>query len=91
MTTSSETVPVISAGAQRMRQHRLRRQNGLRCVVVQVRQAEVSELTRLGLLPAEQQTDRNAIAKALHQFLDAHLQTPWYAQRAGSDAQRIAR
>ena len=75
--TSSESVPVISAGARRMRQHRQRRQNGLRCVVVQVRQAQVRELTRLGLLPAEQQT-RNAIAKALNQFLDGHLLAPWY-------------
>jgi hypothetical protein len=42
-----------SAGAQRMRAHRQRRRDGLRCIVVQLCETEIDELIRRKLLQAD--------------------------------------
>ena len=49
------TTPPIacSAAARRMRAHRQRRRDGLRCIVVQLRETEIDELIRMGLLQAD--------------------------------------
>jgi hypothetical protein len=47
--SSGPTTPSIacSAAAQRMRAHRKRRRAGLRCVVVQLRETEIEDRSRL--------------------------------------------
>ena len=70
MTTSSEGVPVVSAGARRMRWYRERRRRGITCIKVQMRRSEVEALIACGLLQPAQRQDRNALAAALHRYLD---------------------
>ena len=72
---SDETV-APSAAAARMRAHRERRRNGLRCVTVLLRATEVDELVRRGLLASETRNDENAIVEALHGHLDRTLRPP---------------
>jgi len=72
MTTSSESVPVVSAGARRMRWYRERRRRGLLCVTIQVRQAEISALIQQALLEPSQRQHPAAVAVALHRYLDLH-------------------
>jgi hypothetical protein len=63
----------LSAAARRMRTHRKRRRLGLRCVTVQLRATEVSELTRRGLLKEEERDDYRAVRNAVHHHLDLTL------------------
>jgi hypothetical protein len=65
-----------SAGAQRMRAHRQRRRDGLRCIVVQLRETEIDELIRRKLLQADARNDIYAIRDALHAHFDRTLGTP---------------
>ena len=55
-----------TAAAERMRLHRERRQRGLRCLTIELRETEVDALIRGGLLEHETRNDRNAILKALY-------------------------
>jgi hypothetical protein len=59
-----------------MRRHRERKRDGLRCITVQLRETEIDELIRKGLLPGETRNDRTAIANALHEHFDRWLQPP---------------
>lgn len=56
-----------------MRLHRARRQNGLRCVTVELREREIEALVVKGLLPSNSRGDRAAIRKALYAYLDGTL------------------
>ena len=68
------TTPAIrSAAAERMRRHRERRQFGLRCVTLQVRDGEIEELIRRGLLQADMRNDVHEIREALYAHLDRTL------------------
>jgi hypothetical protein len=71
-TSSGPATPPIacSAAAQRMRAHRKRRQSGLRCLTIELRETEV---TRRKLLEASARHDANALRAALYQHLDATL------------------
>jgi hypothetical protein len=74
MSSGLTTAPIpCSAAAQRMRAHRKRRQAGLRCVVVQLRETEVDVLIRKGLLRIDARNDLNAVVRALYHHLDATL------------------
>jgi hypothetical protein len=66
------TTPPIarSAAARRMRAHRQRRRDGLRCIVVQLRETEIDELVRKGLLQADARNDVYAVRNALHAHFD---------------------
>ena len=66
-----------SPGAIRMAFYRERRRAGLRCVTIQVRQSELDALVKWNLLAPEQRTDRGAITRALHRFLDNTLGRTW--------------
>jgi hypothetical protein len=63
----------LSPAAQRMRLHRKRRRAGLRCLTVQLREAEIDVLIRKGLLNFETRNDPIAIIRALHGHLDRTL------------------
>jgi hypothetical protein len=74
-TTSEPTPPPIAASpaAERMRAHRCRRQAGLRCLTIELRETEVTELIRRKLLEADARNDLRAVRNALHRHLDASL------------------
>jgi hypothetical protein len=64
-----------SAAAARMRRHRERRRDGLRCVTIELRETEINALIRCGLLKSDTRHDPNAIKDALYEFLDRTLGT----------------
>ena len=66
-TTSLTGHPSPAAG--RMRLHRNRRRQGLRCVTVELRETEIDALIRRGLLKAETRNDMYAVRRALYQYL----------------------
>jgi len=63
----------LSPPAKRMRRHRQRRRNGLRCLNVQLRETEIETLIRKGLLKADARNDPHAIREALHAHFDRIL------------------
>jgi hypothetical protein len=62
-----------SSVADRMRRYRQRRNKGLRCLTVEIRDAEIDALVQRGLLSKEMCNDIIAITDALHGFLDQTL------------------
>jgi hypothetical protein len=62
-----------SPGAERMRRHRDRRQKGLRCVRIELREAEIDALVRRRRLAPGSRLDLGAVRKALYGFLDDYL------------------
>ena len=62
-----------SAAARRMRYHRERRREGLLCVTIDLRETEVTELIKRGLMEADARHDVHAIRNALHRHLDESL------------------
>jgi hypothetical protein len=62
-----------SSGAERMRRHRQRRHDGLRCLTIELRQTEIDALVRNNYLKSETRNDRNAIIKGLYEFLEEKL------------------
>ena len=68
------TEPVTrTAAAQRMRRHRQRRRDGLRCLVIELRETEIDAFIRMGLLEPEMRNDRIAVSQALYAHLDSTL------------------
>ena len=68
-----QITPPISAAAERMRRHRERRRDGMRCLIVELRDTEVDELVRRGLLESEMRSDNDAVLQAFYLFLDGLL------------------
>ena len=62
-----------SLAADRMRRHRKRRLDGMRCFTVELRETEIDALIRKGLLPADQRNEKKAILRALYRVLDRSL------------------
>jgi hypothetical protein len=65
-----EAPKALSPSAERMRRHRERRRSGFRCVTVQLREREIAELVRRGLLKPEDRSQPVAIVNAFHAYLD---------------------
>jgi hypothetical protein len=59
--------------AERMRRHRERRRDGMRCLWIELRDTEIDALVQSGLLKAETRNDQNAIADALYDHLERTL------------------
>jgi hypothetical protein len=71
------TTKIARGGAaDRMRRSRQRHRNGLRCYQLELHDREIEALVRRGLLPASEQTNRNAIIKAMYAFFDRTLGRP---------------
>ena len=70
MSAASKTQPI---GAERMRLHRARRSAGLRCLTLEVREAEIAALIRKGLLSPSSPQDNTAVRNALYSLLDRQL------------------
>jgi hypothetical protein len=62
-----------SAAAERMRLHRERRRNGMRCLTIELRETEIDALIRKGLLKPETRNDPSAVSDALYAFLEDTL------------------
>jgi hypothetical protein len=62
-----------AAAAERMRLHRERRRQGLRCLMIELRETEIDALIRKGLLKSETRNNPIALRKALYAFLDRTL------------------
>ena len=72
MTTPAESI-ARSRAAERMRRHRERRRDGLRCLSIELRETEIDALISKGLLPAETRNSLKAIREALYAHLDSTL------------------
>ena len=64
-----------SLAAERMRRHRRRKRNSMRCLTIELRETEIETLVRQGLLPTEMRNDPQAVRRALYRFLDCTLGT----------------
>jgi len=74
MTMLATTEPATrSAAAERMRLHRERRRLGLRCLLIELCEAEIDALICRGLLQPETRNDPSAVSKALYAFLEHTL------------------
>ena len=62
-----------SEAALRMRRHRERRRDGLRCMMIELRETEVTALIRKGFLTEAARNDRRAVIGAFYGFLDRAL------------------
>jgi len=51
----------ITPGAQRMRESRRRRREGLRCITLDLRATEIDRLIELGHLHQDKRNDKNAV------------------------------
>ncbi len=67
---------VVSSSADRMRRHRQRRRNGLRCLTIELRETEIDALISKQLLLECDRDDPHAIKMALYEFLDRNLRDP---------------
>jgi hypothetical protein len=64
LANNTETTPTSagrSAAAERMRRHRERRRDGLRCLMIELRETEVNALIQRGYLNDETRNDLGAI------------------------------
>lgn len=73
----STNVPIRStspsSGAVRTARHRDRRRKRLKCVTIEIREAEIDVLIRRGWLSRDRRSDLVAVRQALHRFLDEGL------------------
>jgi hypothetical protein len=61
---------ILSKAAERMRRHRARRREGLRCATLDLRETEIDRLVELGHLRQAERENPNEIVLALYRFLD---------------------
>jgi hypothetical protein len=66
-----------ASAAKRMRRHRERRRDGLRCLNIELRATEIDALIQRGLLKADTRNDPRAILEALYHHLDETLGGKW--------------
>lgn len=69
----TDSVSQASRAAERMRRHRQRRRDGLRCFVIELRETEIDALVSKGLLKQETRNSANEIIEAFYAFLDRTL------------------
>ena len=62
-----------SSAAERMRRHRERRRDGLRCLNIELRAIEIDALIDRGWLKPDTRNDTTSITEALYAFLDKAL------------------
>jgi hypothetical protein len=70
---SAAATPTRSTAAERVRRHRERRRDGLRCLTIELRETEIDALARNGFLKADTRNDPYAIEMALYEFLERTL------------------
>jgi len=65
--------PPLSSAAERMRRHRERRREGVRCVTIELRETEIDVLVQKGFLKTDARNDARAVREALYQYFDSTL------------------
>ena len=73
MQADATASPSRSPGAERTARYRRRRQKGMRCLMIELRETEVDVPIRRRLLAADSRHDKAAVRQALYQFLDDTL------------------
>jgi hypothetical protein len=72
-----EAVPAAKlprlSSAERMRRSRERRRKGLRCLTIELREAEIDQFIRRKRLAAEDRDNPDALRWALYEYLDHTL------------------
>jgi hypothetical protein len=71
--TTEASPSAISPAAKRMRRHRERRRNKLRCFRIELRETEIDWLVRTGFLDHGSRFDKVSVLKAFYIFLDRTL------------------
>ena len=66
-------MPSTATSAHRMRLHRQRKQAGLHCLTVELRESEIAVLVQKGMLHSDKRHDARSLRDALYGFLDRHL------------------
>ena len=66
----------LNPAAERMRLHRERRRQGLRCLMIELHVTEIEALVGMGLLEAEMRDDSEAVSVALYEHLNRTLGAP---------------
>ena len=66
-------MPPTATSAHRMQLHRQRKQAGLLCLTVEIRETEIAALVRKGMLHPDKRHDARSLRDALYGFLDRHL------------------
>jgi hypothetical protein len=61
------------AAAERMRRHRERRREGLRCLTIELADTEIDALARNGFLKGDARNDLRSIELAVYEFLERTL------------------
>ena len=74
-----------SPAAERMRLHRERRRRGLRCVMIELREAEVDALISGGLLEQETRNDRNAVLQGAVSSFQPNIGTGTVTRNSATD------
>ena len=69
----NELSPRPNPAAERMRRHRQRQRDGLRCLIVELRETEIDVLIGKGLLSSETRHDPHVVRQALYAYLDQTL------------------
>src|SRR5579872_185007 len=64
-----------SPAAARMRRHRERRRDGLKCLSIELRATEIDALISRGMLKSDTRNDPSAVRDALYAHLDRTLGT----------------
>ena len=62
-----------SPAAERMRRHRRRRKNRMRCLTVELRETEIDALVRRGLLKPEERNELSAVRESFYAYLERTL------------------
>jgi hypothetical protein len=62
--------PNSSPAATRMRCHRERRRDGLRCFTIELRETEIDALIQKGMLKSDTRNDLQAVKEALYAYLN---------------------
>jgi len=60
----------MPTSTQRMRLHRLRKSNGLRCLTLELRDIEINALVQRGAITDAQRHDPKALREAVYALLD---------------------
>lgn len=71
--SSTTKPPARSGAAERMRLYRERRRQGLRCLIIELRETEIDALIRGALLKSEMRNDASAVSEALYALFDRTL------------------
>jgi len=69
----THSTAALSSSTARMRRHRQRQRDGMRCLRVEIRKTEIEVLVHRGYLKKETRNDDQAVIEALYAHLENTL------------------